>query len=226
MNQYSIVLPSHSIWFGINQQDINFGILICCIFIFPLISGCITTQQTTADTAVKTLFIEPAANVQVIPPAADFNLLGRISIQDQNQRLSGSFRWQHLAVSDEILLFTPLGQAVAEITKDQEGVRLINSKLEAFYASDVESLTEEVLGWRLPLNGLQYWIQGTHSPATAAEKDLDNKDQVVAIRQDGWKIHYSSYMPAQLNQMPLPKIVDLTYTNLRIRLVVDDWKVE
>lgn len=226
MNQYSIVLPSHSIWFRINQQDINFGILICCIFIFPLISGCITTQQTTANTAVRTVFIEPVASAQVIPPAADFNLLGRISIQDQNQRLSGSFRWQHLAISDEILLFTPLGQAVAEITKDQEGVRLINSKLEAFYASDVESLTEEVLGWRLPLNGLQYWIQGTHSPATAAEKDLDNKDQVVAIRQDGWKIHYSSYMPAQLNQMPLPKIVDLTYTNLRIRLVVDDWKVE
>lgn len=226
MNQYSIILPSHSIWFRINQQDINFGILICCIFIFPLISGCITTQQTTANTAVRTVFIAPVASAQVIPPAADFNLLGRISIQDQNQRLSGSFRWQHLAISDEILLFTPLGQAVAEITKDQEGVRLINSKLEAFYASDVESLTEEVLGWRLPLNGLQYWIQGTHSPATAAEKDLDNKDQVVAIRQDGWKIHYSSYMPAQSNQAPLPKVLDLTYTNLRIRLVVDDWKVE
>ena len=215
-----------SIWLTINQWDINFGILIHCIFIFPLISGCITTHQTTANTTVKTVFIEPVASAQVIPPAADFNLLGRISIQDQKQRLSGSFRWQHLAISDEILLFTPLGQAVAEITKDQEGVRLITSKLEAFYADDVESLTEEVLGWRLPLNGLQYWIQGTHSPTSAAEKDLDNKDQVVAIRQDGWKIHYSSYTPAQLNQIPLPKILDLIYTNLRIRLVVDDWKVE
>ena len=215
-----------SIWLTINQWDINFGILIHCIFIFPLISGCITTDQTTANTTVKTVFIEPVASAQVIPPAADFNLLGRISIQDQKQRLSGSFRWQHLAISDEILLFTPLGQAVAEITKDQEGVRLINSRLEAFYADDVESLTEEVLGWRLPLNGLQYWIQGIHSPTSAAEKDLDNKDQVVAIRQDGWKIHYSSYTPAQLNQIPLPKILDLIYTNLRIRLVVDDWKVE
>lgn len=215
-----------SIWLKINQRDINFGILIHCIFIFPLISGCITTHQTTANTTVKTILIEPVTSAQVIPPAAEFNLLGRISIQDQNQRLSGSFRWQHLAMSDEILLFTPLGQVVAEITKDQEGVRLITSKLEAFYANDVESLTEEVLGWRLPLNGLQYWIQGTHSPTTAAEKDLDNKDQVVAIRQDGWQIHYSSYMPAQLNQIPLPKILDLIYTDLRIRLVVDDWKVE
>ena len=194
--------------------------------IFPLVSGCIALpQQTTADTAVKTIFTEPVAAAQIVP-VADFNLLGRIAIQDQDQRFSGSFRWQHLAISDEILLFTPLGQAVAEITKDHDGVRLITSKLEAFYANDVESLTEEVLGWRLPLDGLQYWIQGTHSPATAAEKDLDNKDQVVAIRQDGWKIHYSSYTPAQLNQIPLPRVLDLIYTNLRIRLVVDDWKVE
>lgn len=194
--------------------------------VFPLISGCITlTHPTPADKAVKTILTEPVDSAQ-IAPAADFNLLGRLSIQNGNERFSGSFRWQHLTVSDEILLFTPLGQAVAEITKDQEGVRLITAKLEAFYADDVESLTEEVLGWRLPLRGLQYWIQGKHSPLTAAEMDLDDKDQVVVIRQDGWKIQFSSYAPAQSNQTPLPRILDLLYENLKIKLVVDDWKVE
>lgn len=194
--------------------------------ILPFVFACTTlTDQTKTDKSVKTIFTESVAEDQIVP-AADFNILGRISIQDQNQRFSGSFRWQHLANSDEILLFTPLGQAVAEVAKGDDGVRLITSKLEAFYANDVESLTQEVLGWRLPLDGLQYWIQGVHSPATAAQKDLDNKDQVIAIRQDGWKIHYGSYMAAQKNQIPLPKTLDLVYENLRIRLVVDDWKVE
>lgn len=213
-----------AVWLRINQRNFNFGILIFSIF--PLISGCIAlTKQTTPDTIVTTIFTEPVTDAKNVS-AADFKLLGRISIQDENQRFSGSFRWQHLAIGDEILLFTPLGQAVAEITKDNDGVRLITSKLEAFYATDVENLTEEILGWRLPLNGLQYWIQGTHSPVTASEKDLDNKDRVVAIRQDDWKIHYSSYTSVQLNQIPLPRILDLIYENLRIRLVVDDWKVE
>ena len=211
-------------WLRINQQVIYRRILIACIFAW--VSGCATlAPQAPADSTVKTILTEPVADAQMLP-AADFNLLGRISIQDQNQSFSGSFHWQHLAIRDEILLFTPLGQAVAEITKDQDGVRLITSKLEAFYANDAESLTEEVLGWRLPLNGLQYWIQGTHSPATAAEKDINNKDQVIAIRQDGWKIYYSSYTPVQLNQIPLPRVLNLTYANLKIRLVVDDWKVE
>ena len=100
--------------------------------VFPLISGCITlTHPTAADKAVKTILTEPVDSAQ-IAPAADFNLLGRLSIQNGNERFSGSFRWQHLMISDEILLFTPLGQAVAAITKDQEGVRLITAKLEAF----------------------------------------------------------------------------------------------
>ena len=210
--------------FKISPWNVIPWILTCCIVtLFP---GCATLpDQTKADAVVKTILTEPAANTQN-GSATDFNILGRISIQDEKQSFSGSFRWQHLATSDEILLFTPLGQAVAEITKDDEGVRLITSKLEAFYAADVESLTQEILGWRMPINGLQYWIQGTHSPVTAAEKDLDSKDRIVAIRQDGWHIHYSSFAPAQINLIPLPKVLNLIYQNLKIRLVVDDWKVE
>lgn len=211
-------------WLRINLWNVIPGILIC--FIFTLFSGCATLpSQTKSEAVVTTIITEPAANTQN-GSAADFNILGRISIQDEKQSFSGSFRWQHLAISDEILLFTPLGQAVAEITKDDEGVRLITSKLEAFYATDVENLTQEILGWRMPLNGLQYWIQGTHSPITAAEKDLDNKDRIVAIRQDGWHIHYNSFAPAQINSIPLPKVLNLIYQNLRIRLVVDDWKIQ
>jgi len=210
--------------FKISPWNVIPWILTCCIVtLFP---SCATLpDQTKADAVVKTILTEPAANTQN-GSATDFNILGRISIQDEKQSFSGSFRWQHLVTSDEILLFTPLGQAVAEITKDDEGVRLITSKLEAFYAADVENLTQEILGWRMPLNGLQYWIQGTHSPVTAAEKDLDSKDRIVAIRQDGWHIHYSSFAPAQINLIPLPKVLNLIYQNLKIRLVVDDWKVE
>lgn len=211
-------------WLKINPWNVFPGILISCIF--ALLSGCTTLpSQTKSDVVVTTIVTEPDTNTHHVS-AADFNILGRISIKDEKQSSSGSFRWQHLATSDEILLFTPLGQAVAEITKDHEGVRLITSKLEAFYAPDVENLTQEILGWRLPLNGLQYWIQGTHSPVTVAEKDLDNQDRIVAIRQDGWHIHYSSFAPMQLNSIPLPRVLDLIYQNLKIRLVVDDWKVE
>ncbi|SNX60664.1 outer membrane lipoprotein LolB [Nitrosomonas ureae] len=208
-----------------HQLSVILGFLISCFILF--LPGCRTLPtQPPSDAIATTIFTEPlAANIPNIS-ASDFNIVGRISVQDKSQSFSGNFRWQHMTASDEILLFTPLGQAVAEITKDSEGVRLITSKLEAFYATDVESLTEQILGWRMPLDGLQYWIQGTHAPLTAAEKDLDRTDQVIAIRQDGWHIHYSSFTPARSNSPMLPRVINLFYDNLRIRLIVDNWNIE
>lgn len=213
-------------WPRINQRSILLGILISCLII--LLHGCKTIPTTTQPDAVATtVLFDPSTSAQKAP-AYDFNILGRIAIQDEKQSFSGSFRWQHLVEYDEILLFTPWGQAVAEITKDQEGVRLITSKLEAFYATDAEHLTEQILGWRLPLDGLQYWVQGIHSPLTTAEKDLDRQNQLLTIRQDGWHIHYNSFTPTPVSSVPLPRIINLFYENqnLKIRVIVDNWKVE
>ena len=219
---FYIGLPANR--YRIQPGKIILGILTGCVF--SLFSGCqFLPVQTQPETAVTTIQTEPVAGAHNAV-AADFNILGRIAIQDDDQSFSGSFRWQHLAGSDEILLFTPLGQAVAEISRDHEGVRLITAKMEAFYADNVESLTEEILGWRLPLNGLQFWIQGQHSPANASQKDLNNKNQVIAIRQEGWRIHYQDFAPMQSTAAPLPRVLELKYQKLRIRLVVDDWKVE
>ncbi|GKS68371.1 outer membrane lipoprotein LolB [Nitrosomonas sp. PY1] len=191
-----------------------------------ILAGCATKpQQSTVIKPVKTVVIEAAAKEQTVD-TDHFNILGRIAVQDRNQSSSGSFRWKHWPVNDEIILFTPLGQVVAEISRNPQGVRLITSKLEAFYAEDVEGLTQEVLGWRLPLSNLQYWIQGRHSPLARAEKDFNEKDQVVVIRQDGWEIHYSSYTAAQAGQSELPRRMELTYGSLRIKLIVDEWKAE
>ena len=210
-------------WLNSHSHNIWSWLLIGFIFFFFF--GCASLTPQTSTEAINTIHLQPSTAISV-NPAADFNILGRISIRDRDQSSSGTFRWRHLASNDEILLFTPLGQTIAEITNDPEGVRLITSKLEAFYAKDVESLTEEILGWRLPLSGLKYWIQGVHSPFTSAEKDVNTAGQVVAIRQDGWKILYTHYTAAQSNQPPLPRVLELVYADLKIRLAIDNWNAE
>ncbi len=193
---------------------------VVCILL--LLSGCAALQQ---QTTVKTIFTEPVAGNQIVK-ADPFNLLGRISIQNGHQRHSGSIRWQHTYTNDEILLFSPFGQAVAEIWQDQDGARLITSKQETFFAEDMEKLTAEILGWRLPLNGLQYWIQGHHSPYTASAKDINHEGRIIAIRQDNWHIHYNRFFPDQPEQITRPRILELNYQDLKIRMVVDNWEAE
>ncbi len=193
-------------------------ILICLI---PLIAGCAMIE--TKPVGVSVIITEPVA-IAENASSTDFGLIGRISVQDEKQRFSGGVRWQHAGLDDEISLHSPLGQIMAQIVQDNEGARLTTSEQKVFFASDIEILTERVLGWRIPVAGLQYWVQGEHFPATVAIKHLDSEGRTVAINQDGWEINYASYFPMQSAQSARPRVLVLNYEALRIKLVVDNWE--
>lgn len=177
----------------------------------------------TKPVGVTVVVTEPVA-LDENASSADFELTGRISVQDEEQRFSGGVRWQHASkAGDEISLLSPLGQIMVQIVQDNEGARLTTSEQKVFFASDIEILTETVLGWRIPVAGLQYWVQGEHFPATAAIKHLDSEGRVVAINQDDWKIDYVRYFPAHSVHATRPKVLVLKYATLRMKLVVDDW---
>jgi outer membrane lipoprotein LolB len=193
-----------------------------------LLAGCAALAPVTPlKTAVSTIIAEPVAE-SATAQSADFALVGRASVKGGKESFSGGVQWQHSGNRDEILLLNPLGQTLAQIQRTPEGVHLATSEQENFYANDVESLTEQVLGWRLPLMGLQYWVQGINSPATTAAIDKGPDGLVVAIRQDGWEIGYSSYFPSSSSQAmrgqgALPKLLMLTRNGLQIKLVIDTW---
>src|SRR5207245_463644 len=87
-----------------------------------------------------------------------------------------------------MLITTPLGQGVARIVRDGDQVALTTAEPREYHAADVESLTQQVLGFRLPLDGLADWVRGRPSP------DLERR---------GWKIEYQEYagdLPARLRQ--------------------------
>ena len=193
-------------------------ILIC---LFPLIAGCAMIE--TKPVGVSIIITEPVA-IAENTSSADFGLIGRISVRDEKQRFSGGVRWQHAGLDDEISLLSPLGQVMAQIVQDNKGARLTTSEQKVYFESDIEILTEGVLGWRIPVAGLQYWVQGEHFPATVAIKHLDSEGRAVAINQDGWEINYASYFPAQSAQPTRPRVLVLNYEALRIKLVVDNWE--
>ena len=54
---------------------------------------------------------------------------------------------------------------VARIVREGDAVQLTTAEGKEFRAADSESLTERVLGFRLPIEGLADWAQGRPSPA-------------------------------------------------------------
>jgi outer membrane lipoprotein LolB len=115
----------------------------------PLFSGCAALAPAHKDTYV-TIRTEPSVEAALATPA-NFLLVGRISVTGGKDSFSGAAQWRHSERADEILLLSPLGQTLAQIQLDPDGAYLTTSEHQSYYAPDVESLTEQVLGWRLPL---------------------------------------------------------------------------
>jgi outer membrane lipoprotein LolB len=213
----------------------------------PFLAGCALAPPAQKNNVVSTVLIEPVPG-SAGTRSADFLLTGRVAVKGGRESFSSGVQWRHAERGDEILLLSPLGQTLAQIQLNPDGASLTTSEHHSYYAADVESLTEQVLGWHLPLAGLQYWVQGMNSPATAAEMDLDGDYRVVTIRQDGWNIDYASYFPASATQVaqtraqaqaqsqpqfeaqagaqaePLrPRLLLLKRGDLQIKLVIDTW---
>lgn len=154
-----------------------------------------------------------------------FRLTGRIAVKHDGQGFSGTLRWEHDARRDEVLLQSPLGQGVARIVRDAAGVALTDADGRVYRAATVEALTREVLGWQLPLDGLEHWVLGRAAPESAARRIVGDDGRLARLIQDGWQVDFERYQPVQ--GAVLPGRLEAAYGNdMAVRLVIDRWVLE
>ena len=151
-----------------------------------------------------------------VAPPGGFALTGRVAISRAKD--SGSVRifWRHSSDADEMLVTSPVGQGIARITREDGRYRLVTGDRKEYRALDAESLTDEALGWRLPLSGLPDWVQARPSPDRPATV-TGGMGEGLEIRQDGWKVAYDEFRGGRPFRMRLSR------EDLEIRLVVDQW---
>jgi len=159
----------------------------------------------------------PSPSPVQLPPAGGFELNGRVSVRYGSEGVSGSIFWRHSSDADELLITSPLGQGVARISRSGREVQLIASDGRHYRATDAESLSERVLGWRLPLAGLPDWVLARPGPGGPAALSRDGEGRVIELRQDDWSIEYQEYEGGR------PSRLRLRRDNLEIRLVIDRW---
>jgi outer membrane lipoprotein LolB len=153
-----------------------------------------------------------------------FHLAGRIAVKHQEQGFSGSLRWSHDSGRDEVLLQSPLGQGVARIVRDADGVALTAADEQTYRAASVEALTQQTLGWPLPLRGLEHWVLGRAAPGGAAREILGADGHLSRLVQDGWQVDLERYQPVR--GTALPGRLEAVYGNeIEVRLVIDHWEL-
>jgi outer membrane lipoprotein LolB len=170
--------------------------------------------------AFAALVLSACAQVELQQPAEnlEFELAGRLAVRHAKDSFSGSLTWRHAPTSDEMLLSTPLGQGVARILREGDAVTLSTAEPREYRAADAESLTEQVLGFRLPLTGLADWVQARPAKNSPAVADTAPDGRLRALEQNGWKVEYLAYAGER------PSRLRLTYPGIELTLLITQWK--
>ncbi len=176
-----------------------------------LLSGCASTVLAPTQT-------RPAQAEQ-----APFAFNGRVATQHEGQGSSAGVRWTHRGAEDEILLLAPLGRTMARIKGDAQGV-VLEAAGKYYAAKDAETLTEQVLGWHLPMAGLRYWVLALPAEGSEAEIERGAHGQLKVLRQDGWEIRYLRYATEAPDSLPLR--LTLQRDGMEIKLFIDEWEMQ
>jgi outer membrane lipoprotein LolB len=138
------------------------------------------------------LFAAALAGCAAVPTVApDRAYTGRFSAiatqGDKRETVSGRFIVEVRGDRQTIDLATPLGTTVARVEVGPDGARASGPGLQEARGHDADALTEQLLGWRLPVSGLADWIEGRPAPGRPARVERDGTRPVL-IEQDGWTV--------------------------------------
>ncbi|UTH76535.1 lipoprotein insertase outer membrane protein LolB [Chromobacterium sp. IIBBL 290-4] len=176
---------------------------LALIFAAVLLVGC----------ASEAPFRAPVSSASAVD--TPFNVSGRLSATLDGKGHVANFDWRHAPAHDEVAINSPLGNTVAKVLRDPGGVALLADG-KRWEADDVEGLTQQVLGWPLPLSNLAWWIRGLPAPGMDSRMDADG-----TLEQQGWRIRFIRDADEQSAH---PKRVEMQREGLIVKVVVQSWQ--
>lgn len=195
----------------------------CGTGLFALIlAGCASQAIQPTQSSVPPAALHRFATLQAVQ---SFALEAKLAVQYAGKGYTARLEWQHSPAQDSMRIFSPLGQQVALIERDAKQVTLTDQSGKIHQANDVSSLTEQLLGWRLPLTGLSQWILGAPHTASPFQASYLEQGEPARLMQDQWQIDYDDYRQGSLQgvSLPLPHITRLQQQDVRLKLVIQHW---
>jgi outer membrane lipoprotein LolB len=134
------------------------------------------------------------------------DLNGKINVVYQKSEggregVSADFSWTQRPARIDVSLFTPTGQTAAEIAVTPDAATLTQANREPRTAKDIDALTQQTLGWPLPVAGLRDWLQGYAVDAQGKRFAASPANSNVST-QDGWHLRFVDWQKGTATPMP------------------------
>lgn len=190
-------------------------------FAVSVIAGCSQFSSLSDRQETQALW---TSQQQALASYDSWDMHSRAVVKLEAAAYNIGIRWQRDAANFEMLLEAPFGQGVFRIESSVGDVyRLRLPDGQVFENLTAEALLEDVIGWSLPISGLEYWIRGMPRPGSEYSHRVAADGRTRSISQDRWSISYLDYFD-QPQYPRLPRKVELVSDTITVRLVVERWQ--
>ncbi len=144
-----------------------------------------------------------------------WQLQGRVNARYQDESHTPRIRWQQDNEHYEIRLWGTLNAGATRI-EGRPGMVTFEQGGDIQIASTPEELVLDNLGYELPVSQLEYWIRGLPTPGEEHSLSLGEFNEVLAMQQSGWTLHYADYR--LFGEVSLPRRIEMSREENSIRL--------
>ncbi len=144
----------------------------------------------------------------------------RVAVSQAGKGGSGRLDWRQQGAQYTASLSAPVTRQSWRLSADDGGARLEGLEGGTRQGSDADLLLREATGWDIPVQTLSDWARGLSEQGSP---EFGPEGQLQAMRQAGWNIRYTDWMPATGEQPAMPRRIEAERGQARVRLVVDHW---
>ena len=150
-----------------------------------------------------------------------WSLKGVFSFSNEDEDVQGKVFWDQASDNAKIKLLGPLGAGSVKLSL-RPGVASMQQGKKTFTAPSADELMLQVLGWKMPLDSINYWLYGLAAPEQGARYRLGEKGEVIELKQSGWLIRFKQYRQVEGFSMLMPRKIFASHvkTKTDVRLVV------
>ncbi len=159
---------------------------------------------------------------------ADWSLSGRVAISGGRQGGSGRIDWTQRGERYDITLAAPVTRQGWRLSGDAGSARLEGVEGGPRESADVEDLLFAATGWSVPVRAMVDWVRAVAAPEAVygpAQVRAGEGGLPASIAQGGWEIAYRDWYEAGIGQPALPRRIEASRGDARVRLLVDGWTV-
>lgn len=169
----------------------------------------------------------PAEQATRRPSSTDYRFSGRLLLKQAERQDIVGLDWQHQADHDALLFTNPLGQGLAELSRNAQGARLQLADQRIFQAADWQQLARELFAVELPLDTLPAWLLGQAQASAAVDVQRDALGRITRLITTDWQVDYLGYASQEADALPILLEVQhrqQTPEAFKLRLKIDHWQ--